>query len=82
MLFSYGLAKHLLKMLAGISLRDVALARNKYLIVTPDTFYAKIMRSSVLCLYDDMYCNCYGKRYNGPCASFLSLQNTLLIIIS
>ena len=38
MLFSNRLSKHLLKMLARISLRDVVLARNKYLNVTPDAF--------------------------------------------
>ena len=38
MLFFNRLAKHSLKMLAQLSLQDVALARNKYLIVTPDAF--------------------------------------------
>ena len=38
MVFSNRLAKHSLKMLAQLSLRDVAFARNKYLIVTSDAF--------------------------------------------
>ena len=38
MLFPYRLAQHRLKMLAGFSLPDVALARNKCLIVTSDAF--------------------------------------------
>ena len=53
MLFPNHFAYLSLKMLARISLRDVALARNKYLIVTSDAFLLpKTMRSSVLCLYD------------------------------
>ena len=38
MLFPKRLAKHALKMLARISLRDIGLARNKPLIVTSDAF--------------------------------------------
>ena len=38
MLFPNRLAQHTLKMLARISLRDIELARSKYLIVTSDAF--------------------------------------------
>ena len=58
-----------------IPLRDVALVRNKYLIVTFMHFYFKTMRLSVLYLYDDRYCSCYEERYYGPCVNILSLQN-------
>ena len=44
-------------------------------------FCFKIMRSSVLCLYDGMYCKCYGKRCYKLCVDILSLQNPRLIII-
>ena len=45
-------------------------------------FYFKILRLSVLCLYDSMHCNWYRKRYYGPCVNILSLQNFPLIIIT
>ena len=38
MLFPNCLVQHELQMLARVSLRDVALGRNKYLIVTSDAF--------------------------------------------
>ena len=45
MLFPNRLAQLALKMLARISLRDLVLVRNKYLIVTSDAFLLqKIMR--------------------------------------
>ena len=57
-------------MLARIFLRDIVLARNKYLIVTSDAFLLQNNAFKQIGLLHGMYCNCYG-----PCVNILNLQN-------
>ena len=75
MLFHNRLTKHALKLLPRISLRDVVLARYKYLIVTSDAFLYCVCKkiSTVLQLL--------WKKIHWPCVNVLSLQNPPLIII-
>ena len=82
MIFANHLAEHVVKMLAQSSLRNVVLARNKYLIVTSDAFLLQSNVFKRIVSVQRYACYCHGKGYYGPCIAILSLQNPRLIIIS